>query len=172
MASSLRRRAARLFALIVICVICVDSMPYHRSLQGVKKGLSAVLNRVGLWQGGWSMFAPNPVINNGWYSAEIRSRSGEVTNWDSPIWGRTSGWEKFINFRHMNYYNRLSASWNTAALYDLADYLARRRSLAASITLYRNQLRINMPDDGSLATREEIEWLFTTESIVNKNYEP
>lgn len=135
--------------------------------------LSAALQRVGLSQGEWKMFAPNPVINNGWYSAEIRSLSGEVAHWDSPIWAGKNGWDKFVNFRQMNYYNRLPSPRNSPATFDLADYLARKRSYpAASITLYRNQFQINMPEDGSLPSREETIWTFSTVSIVNQNYQP
>lgn len=112
--------------LFMVSIIAIDAAPTGLPiLNQVQWGLSCVLNRIGLWQGEWSMFAPDPVVTNGWLSAELTYPDGERRTWTSRSWNRASGVEKFVDFRHLNYVNRIDSPWNKRAVDDLADYLAR-----------------------------------------------
>ncbi len=168
------RTVIRSFAIIVILVMVLDTLPNSWSFLSLpKRGLSFVLNRVGLWQGEWSMFAPDPVINNGWLTAELTTKDGRSIQWDSPHWSKSGIVDKFVRFRHINYYNRLPLLWNLKATDDFMDYLARQSGQEiARVKLYRNHMRLQMPEDGSLPVREEAEWQFLSELWVQREITP
>ncbi len=120
------------FALVV--VIAIDVSPQNvPGMPSLQYFLRPVLRATGLWQGEWTLFAPNPAINNGWVSAEIygvtsvasenSSLSGPLT-WNSPYWNRIGNWEKFYRFRYVNYYNRLPFREQETAD-DFADFILR-----------------------------------------------
>ena len=169
-----KRALIRGFALLAIAVIVLDTLPRNWGwLTGTKQAVSSVLNRVGLWQGEWPLFAPDPVVNNGWFTAEIRDPDGTVTRWNSPFWSEASAWDKFVGFRYIDYFNRLTLPSNFPAADDFADYLAREVGRpVASVRLYKNQVLLQMPDDGSLPPREEIAWMFSSELVAVRKYQP
>lgn len=169
-----KRRAVRLFALVAIFVIVLDTLPRNWDwLTSPKRSVSSVLNRIGLWQGEWPLFAPDPFINNGWFTADVRSGDGTVTQWNSPYWSEFGAWDKFVRFRHVDYFNRLTLRSNAPAADDFADYVARTSGKpVASIRLYKNQVLLQMPDDGSLPPRDEITWIFSSEPVSVRSYEP
>jgi hypothetical protein len=125
----------RLLILVLPIIIAIDAAP--RTVPGIdflQYHLTPPLRFLGLWQGRWTLFAPNPVINNGWISAEIYGvqklndqgyMEKETLTWNSPYWNRYSSWEKFYRFRHVNYYNRLPYREQEAAN-DFAEYLYRQ----------------------------------------------
>lgn len=147
-----------------------------------KERLSAVLNRLGIWQGQWSMFAPNPSVNNYWLTAELQTPDGEKVEWSSPYWPEASTWEKFHGFRSLNYYNRLQLPQYRFAAEDLAAYLRRQMTAehdgalpvddsngAAQhhLRLFANGLRMVYPTDSSLPPPEEITWVTYSEVIAH-----
>lgn len=170
----MQRVAVRCFALIIICTMVIDALPYAwMGRNAVRRTLSAGLNRIGLWQGEWSMFAPDPVINNGWLTVELQSASGPTLQWDSPQWAQASGWEKFVRFRHLNFYNRLPQIWNLRATDDFLNYVARQSGEPVDkAKLFKNQLRLRMPSDGTLPQRDEVEWHFSTELWTQRDIQP
>lgn len=117
------------------------------------------------------MFAPNPVLNNGWFTAEIERVDGTQTQWNSPLWSQVDIREKFLRFRYLNYFNRLASVWGDEARDDLADYLARQSETpVARMRLYHTRMRLILPDDGTLPKREEAEWMFSSEPVANRTY--
>ena len=172
--SPAKRTLIRVFALLVIFVIVLDTLPRSWGwLRPPKQMLSSVLNRVGLWQGEWPLFAPDPVINNGWFTAEVHAIDGTVTQWSSPYWSEASGWDKFIDFRHVDYFNRLTLRTNAPAADDLADYLAcEANKPVARVKLYKNLVTLQMPDDGTLPPRDELGWIFNSEPVSIRRYQP
>ncbi|MCA9133815.1 MAG: hypothetical protein KDA45_11700 [Planctomycetales bacterium] len=192
-ASGLRRQIVRCFALLILLVIAIDTSPdVHAWLRQAKVKMAPVVRRPGLWQGQWPLFAPNPVLNNAWISAEITSPDGELTFWNSPYWGDTGSWEKFYRFRYLNYYNRLP-SQNPLAIEEFADFLARTLisptahpvdfALDADATtapsaptwkmsLFRSKLNFTLPEDGSLPSRDEILWIASSKNLTVRAYRP
>lgn len=122
-----RRVAARCFFILFASVVLIDVAPRTWTwIRPVKQAVCPRLNYCGLWQGQWTLFAPSPILNNAWLSAEIYRPDGSQQEvWNSTYWANSSGWERFVGFRQMNYRNRLAAAHPSAAN-DLADYLARQ----------------------------------------------
>lgn len=179
MATDERRRSVTLaFCLMLMSIMFLDVLPRDvPGLKGIKSVLNAGLNRIGLWQGPWTMFTPDPVIGNGWFSAELTLSDGSTVKWDSPYWADKSTWEKFVRFRHVNYYNRLYLPANSAGIGDLQDYLARSlvgpdSPPVVSCEMSRTRLQLLLPEDGSLPLPDENEWVFTAEPYGRRNYQP
>ncbi len=122
-----RRVTVRLFFLVFAAVVVIDVAPSQWPwMRPVKQAVCPRLNYCGLWQGQWTLFAPSPILNNAWLSAEIYRPDGSQQEvWNSTYWANSSGWERFLGFRHMNYRNSMGAA-APAAANDLADYLARQ----------------------------------------------
>lgn len=164
--------------MLLVVAMFLDVCPNSWSLIGLPKSwLSAVLNRVGLWQGDWSMFAPDPETDNGWISAELVDAEQTSSSWNSPIWSEVDSWGKFYRFRHINFYNRLPQNVNLLAWGDFADYLARDAEhrthvRIAKISLYRNHLNLLRPEDGSLPSRDEEMWTTSSEFLTQRIYQP
>jgi hypothetical protein len=179
MADANRGKTIKLtFCLVLMSIMFLDVLPRSvPGLQGIKSVLNAGLNRVGLWQGPWTMFTPDPVIGNGWFSDELTLSDGSVLKWDSPYWADKGTWEKFVRFRYVNYYNRLYLPANAAGIGDLQDYLARTLVPAdgpqvVSSMMSRTRMQLLLPEDGTLPTLDENEWVFTAEPYGRRNYEP
>jgi hypothetical protein len=121
------RAIIRLFFLLFAAVLFIDTSPSTWSwLRPAKLFICPALNACGLWQGQWTLFAPAPIINNAWLSAEIYRPDGSRQEvWNSTYWAKSSGWERFVGFRQMNYRNRMAAI-DPRAADDFADYLARQ----------------------------------------------
>ncbi len=193
-----KRWGVRVFFIAFVIVLVIDTAP--ATLVGIapaKVYLWPLLNRVGLWQGQWTLFAPNPRINNAWLSAEVyRPDSSQPEYWNSIYFAGTSTWERFSGFRHINYNNRIQTQ-GPEALADLSDYLARQlisptaRPVVAleakigehssepvsqlpnwRIVLSRNELNVSLPDDGTLPTRDETLWISSSQNLSIREYQP
>lgn len=131
---SLRRVFIRWFVGAALVAIAVDTAPAFRFISPLQSFLRPALDLTGLWQGEWPLFAPNPIVNNGWISAEffqqgnsapLLASDGKPLSWNSPIWSECNFVEKFYRFRHVNYFNRVAFRGQNV-LDDLSDYVARK----------------------------------------------
>ena len=121
---SKRRMAIRWALMLTAVIIAIDTMPANITfVKPLKAILFPILGSMGLSQGDWPLFAPNPILKNGTIVAEVMDRELQQGTWTSPDWARATAWEKFYRFRHMNYYQRVAQ--NHFASSDLADYLQR-----------------------------------------------
>ena len=195
---SLQRTWIRCFAAITLIAVAIDTAPEWKFVTPLQEFLRPALNVTGLWQGDWPLFAPNPVINNGWISAEFYAQSsqspmlasdGKPLSWNSPIWSEFNSWTKFYRFRHINYFNR-AAHRGQNVIDDLADFVARtelgpdfhfvetvpedgRLVVASSpieLRLSMNRLQIVLPDDGSLPSPEETIWMSVSSNLTLRKY--
>ena len=120
--SSHRSLAIRWFVALWGLAIAVDTLPTSwKSLQPIKTPVNTALNALGLAQGDWQLFAPNPILRNGTVVAEVTDSQGQMAIWSSPDWSRSSTWQKFYRFPEMNYFHNISNNLDACA--DLADYL-------------------------------------------------
>ena len=164
---------SRIFLLIVMVLITIDVWPVQRWNRIAKQPVAQSLDMIGLRQGSWAMFTPNPVLNNRWFSAEMTTKDGKITNWDSPLWSRASVWDKFVQFRHVNYYNRVYQPWCLPGAKDYMNYRARQSAEELeSIQLHQNHLELVMPEDGTLPPRDEAEWRLITEPWIGNKVIP
>ena len=120
----MKKNAIRLLAILFCVFVAIDVIPESYSFASRPKAwVHSVLVPLGLSQGDWPLFAPNPVLNNGVLVAELTDRSGNPATWTSVDWQEASVWTKFYRFRHMNYQQRLPNTYTAAS--DFADYLLR-----------------------------------------------
>ena len=120
----MKKNAIRLGAILFCVFVAIDVIPESYSLASRPKAwVHSVLVPLGLSQGDWPLFAPNPVLNNGVLVAELTDHSGNPATWTSVDWQEASVWTKFYRFRHMNYQQRLPNTYTAAS--DFADYLLR-----------------------------------------------
>ena len=196
-ASGSRRWAVRIFVFLVVAMIAIDVAPERLpGVRAAKRLLPPALKWVGLWQGEWPLFAPNPLLNNGWFSAEFHGPDGQTRNWNSPYWAAATTSEKFRMFRHLNYYTALPVQ-TQGVLEDFCDFLARQElgSTARPVvgdrpagaepaaadgmadgtwrmSLYHNRLNMSIPEDGSLPKRDDVIWISTSRRLVDREYLP
>ncbi|MEM9656743.1 MAG: hypothetical protein AAF961_00145 [Planctomycetota bacterium] len=190
-----RRRAIGGLVVLLSGLVALDVLPTtYPPLLNAREHASRLLDRLGLWQGPWTLFAPNPIVRNGWLSASVLHEGRRRTVWRSPYWADDSAWEKFYRFRHLNYYNRLDLPRNAAGLEDLADYLMRNlppqenlravepvvglpltasvgqggRPALRSLDLYRNRLQMQLPADEPLPPRDETVWTSSSELVMRR----
>lgn len=123
--SSKHRTVVRIFVIAMIAAILVDVAPATLPLDTPKQLHRRFFGMIGLRQGEWPLFAPNPALQNGCIVADVFDREGNRVQWTSPIWPKTSSVERFYRFRDINYYNRIVLDNNFVGLVDLADYIGR-----------------------------------------------
>lgn len=183
-----KRKFVKLFIVLFAIVLVVDTGPAQFSpIPLARQWLSPVLNRLGLWQGEWPLFAPEPKLNNAWLSADIHGPDSEFRSWNSTFWFEESSWAKFYRFRHMNYEVQMPFS-SPEAIEDFADCVARQvigegvapipdSELAAqdpgsmwTLELSRNSMNLTLPGDGSLPSRDETAWVLNSRTLVTRYY--
>ncbi len=191
-----RRFWVRLSFLVIASALILDVCPWWPLLNRPKQALSSVLNRIGLCQGEWPLFAPNPIVDNGWFSADLTDKEGNRFTWNSPHWVQTNSWDRFYKFRHLNFYNRLHLLHNAPAVNDFSDYLARtistdpknrtvdittelpksepnpsdRSSPVREVKVYKISKLMMLTEEGTLPTRDETIWTLRTELLSKKEY--
>ncbi|MEZ6136484.1 MAG: hypothetical protein R3C53_16435 [Pirellulaceae bacterium] len=84
-----KRWAIRLFVLTMFGIIAIETLPRRINwssqpvefgpVQDAKAMISPFTCQTGLWQGEWPLFAPDPILNNAWLSAEIHDPDGKLT---------------------------------------------------------------------------------------------
>lgn len=190
-----RCMAVRIFFVVFATVVAIDIAPRKWTwLRPVKQVVCPPLNYFGLWQGQWALFAPNPILNNAWLSAEVYRPDGSQQEvWNSTYWANSNGWDRFVGFRRMNYGNQMAAA-DPGAANDLADYLARllisptarpvehpvaeaAESVGPSqstwrLVLTRSQMNIVLPDDGTLPARDQTLWISSSKNLAVREYLP
>lgn len=118
----MKKNAIRILSLLFCIAVAIDTLPESYSFARLPKAwVHPLLTTLGLSQGDWPLFAPNPVLNNGVIVAELVDREGNPATWTSTDWQETGIWKKFHRFRHVNYQQRLPN--NHLAAIDFADYL-------------------------------------------------
>ena len=122
----LKKTLVNCFLLTWLVVIAIDAAPEigigHRYL---KDKLDPLLDKTGLWQGQWKLFAPEPDQINVGITAEITYGDGQISVWHSPQWRSLSAWQRFLQFRHAEFIDNVRKDENSCVWPSYADYLAR-----------------------------------------------
>lgn len=117
------------FLIVWLLVLAIDAAPevgdWHR---GVKNNLDAFLDVTGLWQGGWTLFAPDPDKINVAVQADITFSDGRETTWRSPVWRSMSTWQRFLRFREAEFIDNVRRDGNSCVWPSFANYLGRNVS--------------------------------------------
>jgi hypothetical protein len=120
--------AARLWAVnafiaAVLGLILLDGLPFVPPR--IRGAIDPVVDKVGIWQAGWNMFAPTVDTANSRYSADIEYADGTIAHWNSPDWRNQSPWQRFIDSRYFEYLDNVALELNIDAWPALADHIAR-----------------------------------------------
>jgi hypothetical protein len=94
----------------------------------IERRIHPLLNRTGLWQGKWDLFAPNMDHFNARMEAHITWEDGTKSVWNIPDWFEYSSWRKFVEFRRMEFFDTMHNAPHKMAWRDFASYLARQES--------------------------------------------
>ena len=120
------RPAVRIGILAVAAVILIDALPSSCALHAsLKQGVDPLVDMTGLWQGSWTLFAPNVDKQNVRLEAEVLFSDGTRALWRSPDWPRLSGWQRFVLFRHQEYYDNIRFERSRSVWPTLAQHIAR-----------------------------------------------
>lgn len=182
----------RFFVLAMIVSILLETIPSFLTVfNPVKKPVNRILQHLGLAQGDWPLFAPNPVLNNGTVEADILDDKQQHFRWRSPDWSTQSVSEKFFMFRQMNYFQRLPR--NHLACQDFADYLLQAIPSKETVTpalqfapiptddsqsvtlplrqvnLYHARLQMELLDDEVLPSYADTIWSCQINFLVQRN---
>lgn len=191
-----RRFAIPLFVLMFASAIAIDTYPKNWAYRSpLKETVHGILGALGLQQGDWPLFAPNPRIRTGLIVGEILDGEGNTALWVSTDWAKASVWEKFYRARHLNYLQRVIQ--NSTASTDLADYLhsaiPHRERVepgirwtedsepkmsdplvppVRQIVLYHHLRRIILAPGEPLPSSSDIIWSQKSTFLVKRDYEP
>ena len=157
---------------LFIVVLVLDTMPrefhWHDKVHG---WIEPVLDKTGLWQNTWGLFAPMPSKINTAMSADILFSDGSLVEWVSPAPNAWSVWEKFSNFRWNEYYDTIRLNDYKEGWPALADWLAREYSYehlnVTQVRLYRSWA---MLDEASFQKKDPFPFSNRT-MIYRKEYE-
>lgn len=122
----MKRIATNLFIGTLIFLMVADAVPslgtFH---QRIKNWIDPVLDKTGLWQGDWALFAPGVAKRNSRMSAEIGCSNGEIIRWSSPALHQLSIPGRFLAFRDGEFFETIRNDSESGGWESLADYLAR-----------------------------------------------
>jgi len=127
------RHARNALTILFVSVMIIDALPScHLAHAKAKAALDPALDKSGLWQGTWNLFAPDVDKMNTCVTAEFLAASGRTYQWRSPDPAQMGPWAKFWNFRWLEYYDSIRNNSNQAAWPDLVDWLSRQPAIVPS----------------------------------------
>ncbi len=153
-----RRIVSRGVIVVVVALMVLQSVPGSLAERLERSRVGRMLDRSGLWQRPWTLFAPDPKQELVWLSATLVTKDGRLIDWISRDWESTGAVDKFFQFRHMNYVTRFQNPLTQDAIDDFARYLGRTQLPAGEVRevqLYKNSIKLLMPPDGTIPSREE-----------------
>jgi hypothetical protein len=102
----LRFYTVNTFIATLLVALAIDALPSPLAL---RLRVQAILTRLGLDQGSWSLFAPDPDSINLRLRAEITYLDGERREWNAPTWRTLTPWKMFIGHRRREWIEHMMA---------------------------------------------------------------
>jgi hypothetical protein len=125
--NKLKKSLTNTFIISILGLIITDSLPetslVHRRL---KETIDPLVDKIGIWQGTWQLFAPNIDKMNQRFVAKITFSDKSQGVWSSPNWKELSLKDRFLQFRKMEYYDSIYSTNNQKAWEAFAEYLSRK----------------------------------------------
>lgn len=119
----LRRYATNAFIAVILVIIAIDITP--QSPGALSAAIAPLAARLGINQGPWALFAPEPDRVNTVLKAEITYRDGEKREWLGPDWRKVSAWKKWVGHRHREWYDHMATQAASSAWEPWCRHLAR-----------------------------------------------
>jgi hypothetical protein len=123
MFTSLRRYAVNTLIVAILLLVAIDTFP--QSPTALRLAIAPMMVRLGINQGEWNLFAPDPDRVNTRLKAEITYRDGEHRTWLEPDWPRVSPWGKWLGHRHMEWCESIASQGGAPAWEPWCRHLAR-----------------------------------------------
>ena len=175
-----RKILVNCFLLVWLMVLFIDAAPqlgqWHLTLRGK---LDAYLDVTGLWQGDWSLFAPNPDKINVSITANVTFVDGREVVWRSPDWRSMSAWQRFLSFREAEFIDNVRLDKFVDVWPDLANYLSRTikhpedpELKPTMIVLARQWVIIPKPNKDNLKQFPEVPAMNRDFIFFAEDYEP
>lgn len=93
---------------LLVFVMLVDTMPScHLLHEKAVDVISPGLDKAGLWQGNWTLFAPEAPRSNFCLFATVYTRDGKTYDWHSPDVREESFWGKLRVTRWVAYFESI-----------------------------------------------------------------
>lgn len=124
---STKKLICNLGILLLLACTWIDAMPsMGQTHDELKDRLDYFLDKTGLWQGSWQLFAPNVDSINSIVTARLDLKDYRSLLWHSPNWRRMGVVEQFLRFRESEFYDSMRAEENKAVWDSFANYLAKQ----------------------------------------------
>src|SRR2546429_3395639 len=107
----------------ILMIVVIDTLP--QSPSALRQAIGPIAARLGINQGLWTLFAPDPDRTNTQLKAEITYRDGERRQWQGPKWRQVSAWEKWIGHRRREWFDHIISQTAAMAWDPWCRYLAR-----------------------------------------------
>ena len=119
----LRHYAVNAFIALILLLLVIDTVP--QSPGALRLGIGPLMWKLGIHQGLWTLFAPDPDRTNTRLKAEITYRDGERREWKGPDWRAVSAWDKWVGHRRREFLDHVPLSNSGPALEPWCRWLAR-----------------------------------------------
>jgi hypothetical protein len=119
----LRLYVVNAFIAAILLVVVLDTLP--QSPSAVRIAIAPVVARLGINQGAWNLFAPDPDRVNTRLRAEVTYRDGERRDWRGPEWRDVSAWEKWVGHRRREWFDHIALQNASPAWEPWCRHLAR-----------------------------------------------
>ncbi len=149
----MNKALTNVFIASFLVAITIDALPSTSLLHNrLKSFIDPALDKVGLWQESWKLFAPDVDKMNSAVSAVLTYPNGDTIDWQSPKWGELSRTQRLRRFREIAFYDRIKNDNNSDAWRSFARYLASqhvREGVAPNkVNLTRHWVDIPPPRPG------------------------
>src|SRR5262249_34397528 len=119
-----KRLLIRSWTALLLFLLLVEALPTFFGWQArLRADLDTLIDGLGLWQGQWELFGPEPDKINVDLVADIEFDDGKVVHWRTPDPQSFNFWQKLRYFRWMEYTDGVRLDANHSAWAGLADYL-------------------------------------------------
>lgn len=103
-----------------------DALPGSSSgREAIRRVFAHVLYPLGLFQGDWKLFAPEPDRLNTWIEARVTFSDGRTAVWTSPDWQNLPLYDEVLRGRHSKWYDVLRRDEYKALWPSFVQYIAR-----------------------------------------------
>jgi hypothetical protein len=106
----------------LLLLVVIDAMP--QSPIALQLAIQPIVRRLGIQQGAWNMFTPNPDSINIRWRVEVTYRDGQTAEWQTPDWRSQPLARRFTRQRHQEYCDMLVTQEAAPAWEDAARFFA------------------------------------------------
>lgn len=121
--SSIHRWCLNAFIGAIVVVVVIDTLP--QTPPALHRAIEPTLIRLGINQGPWNLFGPDPDGTNMRLRAEITYRDGERREWEAPDWAAASPWKKWVGHRHFEWHDHIVNQKHARVLEPWCRHIAR-----------------------------------------------